>query len=505
MAAAGAEARERPEYAGRGGKSVSAPVAATPAPAAASATPAPATPAFAPAPRVRARPSVGAAGWTLLVLRKLVMSGLFFAIVLATAALLYGLAAGGAALAGLIGPGWAPLGEAAGNTLGILLIFVMVLATLLTLADRKWSALMQDRIGPNRARIPGIPLALKGIPHIGADVLKMLFKEDFEPGRGSRLLFNLGPLLAFAPAFILFAVVPMGPPATLFGHTVRLQIASPDFGLLWVFAVASIAVFGVSLAGWSSNNKLALLGGLRASAQMVSYEVTLGMTLVGLLIAFSTLRLEEMVAAQEGMVLGALPAWGFLLQPVGLLLYFGAASAEIKRTPFDMPEGESEIIGFFLEYSGLKFGLFYIAEYIEVVVFSGILTAAFFGGWHIPWLPDARVVSALGPFLGPAALAGVFILKVVFFCWVNILIRFTLPRFRYDHVMKLGWKMMLPLSLVNVVVTAGVALMGAGLENLAWMGLVEWGAVLALLLTASLGAQETAAPAAAHGQSGGGH
>jgi NADH-quinone oxidoreductase subunit H len=428
--------------------------------------------------------------WVLLIIRKTAMTALFFAVIFAVAVVLYGLAAGGAWLFGLVN---LPGGEAAGNVLGVLLIFVMILATLLTLADRKWSALIQDRIGPNRARIPGIPLALKGIPHIGADVLKMLFKEDFEPGRGARLLFNLGPLLAFAPAFMLFAVVPMGPAAKLFGHTVRLSIADPDFGLLWVFAIASIAVFGVSLAGWSSNNKLALLGGLRASAQMVSYEVTLGLTLVGLMIAYETLQLGEMTRAQEGLVLGALPAWGFLLQPVGFILYFAAANAEIKRTPFDLPEGESEIIGFFLEYSGLKFGLFYIAEYIEVVVFSGIVTAAFFGGWHIPWVPDSAVTGALGQFWGAAALAAVFMLKVIFFCWVQVLMRFTLPRFRYDHVMNLGWKMMLPVSLLNVVLTAGVAIAGGdGLEALAWMGLIEWGLIIAVILTATLGAQEPA-------------
>ena len=196
------------------------------------------------------------------------------------------------------------LSAALGNILALVLILVMITATLLTMADRKWSALMQDRVGPNRARLPGLPNAeLKGLPHILADVLKMLFKEDFLPegAVANKFLFNLAPMLAFAPAFMLFAVVPVGPEVTFFGARMQLQVAHVDWGILYVFALASVGVFGTALAGWTSNNKLALLGGLRASAQLVSYEVTLGLTLVGAFIVFGSLRLDEMARAQ-GMI-----------------------------------------------------------------------------------------------------------------------------------------------------------------------------------------------------------
>src|SRR5947209_9186758 len=306
------------------------------------------------------------------------------------------------------------LSPAIGTILSLILILVMITATLLTMADRKWSALMQDRVGPNRARFSIIPWLrdkpLKGIPHIVADVLKMLFKEDFIPegAVANRFLFNLAPLLAFAPAFMLFAVVPVSPELRFWGAHMQLQVARVDWGILYVFALASIAVFGTAIAGWTSNNKLALLGGLRASAQVVSYEVTLGLTLVGTFIVFGTLRLDEMALfqgasdallravprlsdtmptpADDSLVWGFLPGWGGLFQPIGMLLFLVAAMAESKRAPFDTPEGDSEIIGYYLEYSGLKSGLFLIAEYAEIVVISGIVTAIFLGGYHIPWI-----------------------------------------------------------------------------------------------------------------------
>src|SRR5438093_5757477 len=308
------------------------------------------------------------------------------------------------------------LGESVGNIVALILVLIMVTATLLTMAERKWSALMQDRIGPNRARLPLPGLSerpLKGIPHILADVLKMLFKEDFLPAgaTSNKFLFNLAPLLAFAPAFCLFAVVPVGPEVTFWGKRIALQVARVDWGILYVFALASLAVFGTALAGWTSNNKLALLGGLRASAQLVSYEVTLGLTLVGVFIVFGTLRLDTMVLQQGpteamlrsairggtpdgSLVFGWLPGWGALFQPLGMVLFLVAAMAEIKRAPFDTPEGESEIIGYFLEYSGLKSGLFLIAEFAEVVVVSGIITAVFLGGYHIPWI-EPQLASAV--------------------------------------------------------------------------------------------------------------
>ena len=381
-----------------------------------------------------------------------------------------------------------------GNIVALILILVMITATLLTMADRKWSALMQDRVGPNRARfaiIPGLrDKPLKGIPHIVADVLKMLFKEDFIPEGAlhNRILFNLAPLLAFAPAFMLFAVVPVSP---------TLQVAKVDWGILYVFALASIAVFGTALAGWTSNNKLALLGGLRASAQLVSYEVTLGLTVVGTFIAFGTLRLDGMAQLQgmvepsirtaiatadswfvhdQSVLFGWLPAWGLIFQPLGMILFLVAAQAEIKRAPFDTPEGESEIIGYFLEYSGLKSGLFLIAEYAETVVVAGIVTTVFLGAYHLPWV-EPTVARALGFSSLEVLQVFAFIVKMLAVIWVMFVVRWAFPRFRYDQIMRLGWKMMLPISLVNVAVTAAVYLW-AGREGMAWMGIAEWAGII---------------------------
>src|SRR5213075_2302434 len=404
------------------------------------------------------------------------------------------------------------LGESIGNVLALVLVLVMITATLLTMADRKWSALMQDRVGPNRARlpIPGLKdMPLKGVPHIVADVLKMLFKEDFIPegAIANKLLFNLAPLLAFAPAFMLFAVVPVSPELNFWGARMQLQVARVDWGILYVFALASIAVFGTALAGWSSDNKLALLGGLRASAQLVSYEVTLGLTLVGTFIVFGTLRLDVMAQVQgmtegairsaamlangagdflvrdDSLLFGWLPAWGAVFQPVGMILFLVAAQAEIKRAPFDTPEGDSEIIGYFLEYSGLKSGMFLIAEYAETVVIAGIVTSVFLGGYHVPWLEPtlARTTEGL---LGASGLAWLavfqvfsFVLKMLAVIWVMFVVRWAFPRFRYDQIMRLGWKMMLPVSLVNVALT-GAVFLWAGREGLAWMGIIEWIAFL---------------------------
>ena len=424
------------------------------------------------------------------------------------------------------------LGEGIGNIVALILVLIMVTATLLTMAERKWSALMQDRVGPNRARLPIPGLSerpLKGIPHILADVLKMLFKEDFIPEGASRnkFLFNLAPLLAFAPAFCLFAVVPVGPEITFLGKRIALQVARVDWGILYVLGLASLAVFGTALAGWTSNNKLALLGGLRASAQLVSYEVTLGLTLVGVFIVFGTLRLDTMVMQQGpteamlrsairtgtpdgSLVFGWLPGWGALFQPLGMVLFLVAAMAEIKRAPFDTPEGESEIIGYFLEYSGLKSGLFLIAEFAEVVVVGGIVAAIFLGGYHIPWAEPwlARNLDGALGFSGLSWLAVLqvfcFIVKVLLLIWVQFLVRWAFPRFRYDQIMRLGWKMMLPISLANVVVTAGVFLW-AGRDGLAVMGIVEWIALIAFVALSAAQKTEPANAGAAHALPQGSH
>ncbi len=400
-----------------------------------------------------------------------------------------------------IGPA---LGQALGSILFLQLLFVMLLATLLTLAERKWSAAMQDRIGPNRARIAGLSRwSFGGVPHIIADALKMIAKEDVVPesARASKLLFQLAPALNFVPIFCLFAIVPMGPPVT-FGHLVghrlvsissALQISNPDIGLLYVFGVASIAVYGVSLAGWASGNKLALLGGVRASSQMIAYEVALGLGLVGMMMAAGSLRLDQMTQYQSQGLFGTswLPAWGIFLQPVGFLLFFAAAFAESKRTPFDLPEGESEIIGYFVEYSGMKFGLFMIAEFVEIVTLSGVITAIFFGGWHLSpfldsWIHDSVVAPLVrARFSDPTLIAPsieltmaviftvIFMVKLLLLCWLQLLIRWTFPRFRYDQVQRLGWRILLPIGLLNVFLTGLLELLDGSTRLLGVVGLCE--------------------------------
>ncbi len=394
----------------------------------------------------------------------------------------------------------AQYGAVIGNLLTLLLVVVMVPGSLLSVAERKWSALIQNRIGANRIRIAGSSLG--GIPFLVADAVKMLTKERFQPDQATRFLFNLAPILAFAPVFALFAIVPVGPAVPLsaingaegaLGRVaIALQVASPDAGLLYLFAIASLAVYGTSLAGWASNNKLALLGGVRAASQMISYEVSLGLALVGTMIAYRTLRLEEMVVAQGQGVLGAIPALGILLQPVGFLIFFASAFAETKRAPFDLPEGESEIVGYFLEYSGMQFGLLFLSEFVEIVILSGVIVAVFFGGWH-PILFEETLRAQLSPLAFAAIGAGAFLGKMVVLMWVQMLIRWVLPRFRYDQIQKLCWKILLPAALLNIFITAAAVLVDPSLRLLAGIGLVE------LVAMGAITAAVSRAPKAAHG------
>jgi NADH-quinone oxidoreductase subunit H len=362
--------------------------------------------------------------------------------------------------------------------LGLIMLFVMPVASLLTWAERRQSAMMQDRLGPNRANIG--PIRLWGILHFVADALKMLFKEDFVPARAHRVLFLLAPLLAVAPVFIAFALIPFGPPVnfsmiadvlrpsdlaadgTVLGGE-RLQVISVEFGLLFYFAVASIANYGGTLAGWASYNKWALLGGLRASSQMMAYEVAMGLAIMGMFLVAGTLEPGGIVGWQ------AQHTWGILVQPLAFLLFFTAALAETKRAPFDIPEGEPEIIGYFVEYSGMRFGIFFLAEFIEVVFLAAVMVTVFFGGWDVPFL---RADGWHFPFLGVQSLwpHGLVVLtqvvfwtmKVLFFCWFQLLIRWTLPRFRPDQLMSLGWTKLLPLSLLNIMITALIILWNKG-------------------------------------------
>lgn len=335
---------------------------------------------------------------------------------------------------------------------------VLTLTSLLTWQERKQSAVMQDRLGANRASILGIRAF--GLMHIFADALKMFFKEDYVPPGGDRKLHTAAPFISLFFALMTFAAIPFGDTLRVAGRTVDLRILPLDAGLLFVFAMMSLAVYGTFLAGFSSNNKFAFLGGLRASSQMISYEITMGATLIGLLIAYGSMDLAQINRAQGTLLWGWLPLWGVVVQPLGFLLFLTAGIAETKRVPFDLPEGESEIVGYFVEYSSMKFGAFFMADFIETILVAALLATLFFGGWQVPYLqPDGFHLpggAALAvPHLGVVLLQfAAFAFKVVFFCWFLLLIRWTLPRFRYDQLMRLGWKIMLPLSVLNIFVTA---------------------------------------------------
>lgn len=345
------------------------------------------------------------------------------------------------------------------KVLFILGLTVGFFAPVLTWVERKQSAAMQDRVGANRADILGFRAL--GLFHIIADALKMFTKEDFIPRGANKFLHTLSPVVALVPALITFTVIPFGGVYDIFGKEVNLVIANLDVGLLFIFAIASIATYGYVIAGWSSNNNYALLGSMRTTSQMISYEVTMGLTIIGVLMVYGTMKLPEIGAAQEDFF-----RWGIFLQPLGFFMFLAASIAENKRIPFDNPEAESELIaGYFLEYSGLKFGMFFMAEFIEMVTISAIVTILFLGAWHVPFLTTATLLSFFD-FLGTTGAnivvmvfnVAVFWIKVVFFLWVQMTIRWTLPRFRYDQIMKLGWKILLPLSLANIMVTGIILL-----------------------------------------------
>jgi NADH-quinone oxidoreductase subunit H len=314
--------------------------------------------------------------------------------------------------------------------------------------ERKQSALMQDRIGANRADIFGITLF--GLFHPIADALKLFTKEDIIPKGADRLLHALAPVLSLVFAFAAFAAVPFGDVIRIGGREITLQIADINVGLLYTLAIMSLAVYGVVLAGFSSNNNFSFLGGLRASSQMFSYEIAMGVSLIGLVMVYGTADLQEMVRRQGANVLH----WGIFTQPLAFFIFVTAGIAESKRIPFDMPEGESEIIGYFLEYSGMKFGMFMFTDFIETILVACLTATFFFGGWQVPFM--AGEAYSLGLALLQVAS---FTAKVLFFAWLFMTIRWTLPRFRYDQLMRLGWKYMFPLAIANIFVTGIVLLM----------------------------------------------
>ena len=359
----------------------------------------------------------------------------------------------------------------------VVVLIALHLTVFLLWVERKGSALIQNRIGANRASIFGVlPWNTGLVNTLMADPVKMFTKEDFVPEGADRLLHFLAPFLSVFPILITFACVPFGDQLVIGDYTISLQVADLNVGILYILATVSMGVYGVVLAGWASNNRWALLGGLRGSAQMISYELAMGLSLVSMVMTFASLDLQEMARAQgAGLgeflgfgqpVLDWLPAWGIFYQPLAFVLLFSAGIAESKRIPFDLPESESELIsGYYTEYSGGKQATFMFSDFAECVLVSALVVTMFFGGWQIPFLGrDGFHFPWGGELALPHLLivplqVGAFLGKVFFFCWFQILIRWTLPRFRYDQLMQLGWKILLPLSLVNVVVTSVVILL----------------------------------------------
>jgi NADH-quinone oxidoreductase subunit H len=409
----------------------------------------------------------------------------------------------------------------------------LMLLPLMIWFERKASAFMQDRTGPNRAAIGGVRLG--GIIHTIADVLKLLGKEDVVPAQVNKFYYAAAPIIAILVSQLLFVVVPFADSIVLGGHTIDLQALRLDVGILYPLAVGSVFVYSIVLAGWASNNKYGVLGGLRAAAQVVSYEVAMGLSIVGALMVYGTTDLGSMVRQQGDLLFGFVPKWGVVVQPLGALLFLVAAFAETNRTPFDLPERDSELVaGYHTEYSAVRFASFFMAEYVHIIVAAGLWVTLFFGGWQVPWLPtetlrdhagivlhvmlggmvaagfgaaalaarwvpsllrqyadrrryEGHVLATLFGGLGVLGVAGLVLVqgrvlpdwapdviaavvqftaltaKVLFFAFAFIWVRWTLPSFRYDQLMRLGWKNMMPLALANVGVTGILMLAVASL------------------------------------------
>jgi NADH-quinone oxidoreductase subunit H len=355
----------------------------------------------------------------------------------------------------------ADLGIAFGRV-ALMMFFVLNTAAILGWVERKQSAIMQDRIGANRASIFG--LRVLGLFHPLADTLKMLTKEDFRPARADRLLFDLAPFVSVLFALMAFASIPFGDTLRIGDRVIPLQAVTLNVGILYAFAMLSLGVYGVMMAGWSSGNNYALLGGQRAVALMISAEIAIGASIIGVVMVYGSLNLMEIARAQGALLWGWLPKWGIVTQPLAFILFLTAGIAATKRVPFDTPEGESEIIGYFVEYSGMKFGMFLMTDMVETTVLAGLCTSLFLGGWQVPYLGAAGFAFPWGATLGLPPLVvtllqvGAFVTKVAAMIFFLMLIRWTLPRFRYDQAMRLGWLGLFPLSILNIVLTGLVLL-----------------------------------------------
>jgi NADH-quinone oxidoreductase subunit H len=330
--------------------------------------------------------------------------------------------------------------------LKIVVLFIVVLLTVaeLVYTERKISAWIQNRVGPNR-------VGWAGLLQPYADVLKLLMKEDVVPAAANRFIHTIAPVISIAVAFSTLAIVPIsGNDIVLFGRRVAMVVADVNIGVLYILALTSMGVYGLTLSGWASNNKYSLLGGLRSSAQMISYELSMGLSLIGVIMITGSLQLTDIVRHQAGW------HWNLLLQPIGFITFLVASFAETNRAPFDLPEAEPELVGgYHTEYSSFKFALFFLAEYANMITSSAVLVTVYLGGWQVPYLELLALPAAAETALHIVA----FMLKVAmvlfFFQWV----RWSLPRFRYDQLMNLGWKVMLPLALLNIALTGGALLL----------------------------------------------
>jgi NADH-quinone oxidoreductase subunit H len=358
----------------------------------------------------------------------------------------------------------------------VVVVFAALLLSVLLLIwlERKVIADMQTRIGPNRAGPAGILVTL-------ADGIKLFFKEGITPVTADRPVYLLAPLASLIPAFLAFAVIPFGTGVTLFGRRVPFQITDLNVGVLWILAMASLAVYGVVLAGWSSGSNYPLLGSIRSGAQMISYEVAMGLGLVAVLLYSGTLTLGEIVEVQGrhfgAIGIGWLPKWNIFLQLPAFLIYMTAALAETNRPPFDLPEAETELVaGYHTEYSGIKFAMFFLAEYMHTITVSAVGVTLFLGGWHGPMFD---VVPWLWPLLW-------FLIKLFVVLYVLIWIRATLPRFRYDRLMSFGWKVLIPVSLLWILVTAAAILLPNIYSDLRATVIIVSGVIAVVLLVGPL-------------------
>jgi NADH-quinone oxidoreductase subunit H len=328
-----------------------------------------------------------------------------------------------------------------GSVIGaVVMIFALATAmAYMTLIERKVVARIQVRLGPNRVGPVGFFQPL-------ADLIKLILKEDIVPAQADRPVFTLAPMISLVVAFAAFAVIPIGSQISIFGWNVPMRLADPNIGILYVFAISELGVYGIVLGGWASNNKYSLLGGVRSSAQIISYALAMGISIVGVLIITGSLSMEAIVRHQSGFWVGPVPRWNLFVQPLAFAIYVIAAIAEVNRAPFDLPEAEQELVaGYHTEYSSMRFAMYFMAEYINMITVSAVAATVFLGGWNgwnvaggLPW----------------------FLLKVAAYMYFFIWLRATLPRLRYDRLMKFGWYVLLPLALLNLAVTAVVVVVG---------------------------------------------